>query len=478
MASFVIEKFNGGLSDFEDRGIQGAYKFASNIDPRKKRDSISAGQALTDDLAVGGIMNSKVISVVTASDTNSYWFLSNGKILKRTSSGTWSLAYTDSDGGIVGASEGYNNVGDTFIYWRTATKLHRKRILGTGYTDTGWTDVDATVNGQSYPKSNLTSTTYGMTRWINGNLLGLNGNTLYMVGYDDSYTNNALQLIPANIGKALIESGTDVKVLATRLDSQQKSMIFYWDGMAQNYNEKFQLPFANANTLIESEVGVVQFGTNGDLYFVGDTSRIPVTSFPSGGQVDPEGADVYGGLILLGVYGNGTGKTGIYSYGRKFKNAPFILNLEYQLDCDEINAVKVIGTGIYVAYKSGSNYGVKKADTSNKASRAIYQSVDLKAPHEIQRLAEFGQCILTTMPLPSGCSIELYRRVDKVETGGDGSGWYQCNTTDGSTSYSTTGSREATFLIGDKGKIIELKVVLNCYGNYTPEILKIQLAFK
>jgi len=309
MKSFLIQSFKGGISDYEDKGIIGAFKFAKNIDPRKKKDSISAGQGLTADLAVGGVMDVKVVAVVTASDGNSYWGLSNGKILKRTSLGVWSLAYTDAEASVTGMAESYNDAGDTFISWRCTTKLHRKQILGTGYTDTGWTDVDATVNGQTYPKTNLTAVTYGMMRWINGNLFICNGNTLAMVGYDDSYTNNALALIPGNVSKVLIESGANLKLAANRLDSQERSMIYFWDLMSQNYNDKMQLPFSNINSIIETEIGIIQFGTDGGLYFFGDITKLPVTVIPGGGQVDPEGVDAYNGLALLGVYGNGTGMT-------------------------------------------------------------------------------------------------------------------------------------------------------------------------
>jgi hypothetical protein len=476
MKSFLIQSFKGGISDYEDKGITGAFKFASNIDPRKKKDSISSGQALADDL-LNGIINDNVVAVITASDTNSYWFLNNGKILKRTSLGVWTLAYTDTDTGIVGAAESYNNVGDTFLSWRCATKLHRKRILGTGYTDSSWADVDATVNSQTYPKTNLTATSSGMVRWVNGNLIICNGNTLALVGYDDSYTNNALALIPGNVARALLESGSDLKLAANRLDSQEKSMIFIWDGVSQNYNDKMQLPFATINSFIETEIGVIQFGTDGGLYFFGDTTKLPVTRFPGGGQTDPEGADSYEGLALFGVYGNGTGKSGIYSYGRKFKNADFVLNLEYAFDCDRISAVRVVGSTILFSYKNGSSYGVKKVDTATKATIAKYYSLDLKAPPEFQRLIEFAPCVITMAPLPTGCSIELWRRIDKVETGGDGEGWFQCNVEGGDLTYDTVGGTEATFLVGDKGKCLELLVVLNCSGNTTPEVYKIQPFF-
>ncbi len=86
------------------------------------------------------------------------------------------------------------------------------------------------------------------------------------------------------------------------------------------------------------------------------------------------------------------------------------------------------------------------------------------------------------MPLPASTSIEVWRRIDKIETATAGTGvtadgWYRCNTVDGSTNFSTTGGTEAVFLIGDKGKIIELQIILNPTGNTTPEVLNAQVMF-
>ncbi len=364
MDSFLINKFAGGISDYEDRGISGAFKFGQNIDVRKRRDSLTCNQAVVDDL-VHGTFTSRARFIVGASDGNTYFF-TNDKIYKRTSGGTYTLEFTDVDGGIIGASEWVNNAGDTFIYWATSTKLHRKRIIGTGYTNTGWGDADATVNGQTYPKTNLTASDWHVMKQVNGVLLIGNKNTLAQVGYDDSYTNNALQLIPSNIAKTLVESGTNVRVGANRIDTAMQSNIFLWDGVSQNWNDKMQLPFSNINAMVESEVGIMQYGSEGGLYFYSDSSKLPVTRFPSGGQCDPDGVEVSDGIAYFGVYGNGS-KSGIYSYGRRWKNADFILTCEYQFTCDEINALKKIGNTLYFTYKFGSNYGVKKIDLSNKA---------------------------------------------------------------------------------------------------------------
>ena len=478
MDSFIINKFSGGVSDYEDRGIVGSFKFAQNIDVRKRRDTLTCNQAITDDLT-HGTFDSRCRYIIPASDGNTY-FLTNNKIYKRTSGGTYTLEFTDVDGGINGAAEWVNNVGDTFIYWTTATKLHRKRIIGTGYTNTGWGDADATVNGQTYPKTNLTSATFHTMRQSNGALVICNGNFIANVGYDDSYQFQALQLIPSNIAKTLVESGTNIRVGANRTDSSMASNIFLWDQISLNYNDKMQLPFSSINSMVESEVGILQFGTNGGLYFYSDASKLPITRFPDGGTTDPEGVEVSDGLAYFGVYGN-SDKQGLYTYGRKWKNADFILNCEHQFACDEINAVRKVGGAIFFTYKFGSNYGVKKIDTANKAI-GVYQSLDLKAPLTYQNPINFETVVINMMPLPSGSNVEVWRRIDKIETATAGTGvtadgWYRCNLVDGGTNFSTTGGTEAVYLIGDKGKIIEIKIILTPSGNTTPEILNAQIMF-
>ena len=49
MLVYEIKSFEGGLSSFNDRGIRGAFKFASNINIRKANDTLSAGQAMEEE---------------------------------------------------------------------------------------------------------------------------------------------------------------------------------------------------------------------------------------------------------------------------------------------------------------------------------------------------------------------------------------------------------------------------------------------
>lgn len=485
MSSYIWQSFTG-ISDFENRGHRGAFKFGSGLDVRSNRDAIKAGQGLATDLAVSGIMNAPVVAVVNSIDGNSYWGLSNGRILKRTSAGVWSLVYTDTDGALTGMAEWGNDQGETGIYYASLTKLHRKPIPGSS----DWSDIDDDTAGdpnQTYPKSNLTSSTYHTMAPVNGALLGVNADKLFLVGYDESYTNNALQMLPANVGKVLLDDGLGVIVGANLSNDKEESWLYFWDGMSDNYNDRMPLAFKDINAIVKSEVNIIQFGSEGNLYFFGDTAKLPIIAFPNGGQVKPAGAEVDKGLALFGVYGNGNGYSGVYTYGRKRKNADFVLNLEYPLDCDSIDAVKKVGSTILIAYTSGSTYGVKKVDTSNKITRAFCRSLDARLQSEFGKVAETGNIVLDMAPLPAGCSVEVWRRVDKRETDdgtnylgvstGLNDGWFQCSTQDGSGSFSTQGATEAVFNSSDKAKILEVMVVLNCSGNSTPEVLKVQAYF-
>lgn len=476
--SYILKSYNGGLSDYDNKGIQGSFKFGKNLNIRKKQDTLSCQQALADDLA-SGTFDDDCHFIITASDGYTYFFLDNGKIYRRDpADSSYTLVYTDtagaSDGGIVGAYEWVNDQDMVFLYWASKTRLNRKRIINAGTPDdTDWTVaplVNATLNGQTYPKTNLTSADWHTMRDVNGVLLIANGNTIAQVGYDDSYTNNALQLIPGNIAKTLIERDQYGAFGCTREDNREESNLFIWDGLSTAWNGKKKIPSSSVNALVDIEVPLMQVGTDGLVYYADNVSVLPIFTFPEGGQVNPEGVDVDDGLALFGVYGNGDGYSGIYSYGRKTKNNPIALNLEYQFDCDEIGAVKKIGSDILFTYRDGSNYGVKIVDTTTKAT-AVYESLELEAPFTTLKVPSWMYLKISMDSLPTGTSISVKRRINRT---GD---FVACNLENGETSYSTENGEEAVFNIGDTGKVAEIQITLTPYGNNSPEIRKAELMF-
>lgn len=475
MKSFLIDSFSGGLSDFEDKGVPGAFKFGQFLDIRKVADTLTAGYGLSDDLAAG-TMNGLPLWIVPASNGKTYFGCRGGRIYERASDGTYTLKHTDPDGDILGMEEMPCQNGKTYLFWATATKLHAKELPGNA---TWSADLDANIvvgaTTYTYPKVNLTSAAWHTMKQTVGMLSICNKDTLAMVSWDGSYTNNSLQLIPGNLAKCIVERAREAIVGCDRGDSKEEASVFSWDTTASNYLNKQVFPVKGVNAIIDTEISLLQIGTKGQLFY-GDFANLqPILSFPGGGSVNPGGVTNDEGVALFGVFGNGTGKSGIYSYGRKRKNGRIVPNFDYPFDCDEIGAVTKVGTTLLFSYKLGSTYGVKKVNLAARGT-GVYDSIDLKLPTGFLKLATVTAIVVSMGPLPAGCSVQAYRRMDK-NTSGDDSGWKICNIEGGSTSFTTEGGTEAVFNVGEPGKVVEIRLKLNTSGVYTPEVYKVQVVF-
>lgn len=391
----------------------------------------------------------------------------------------YQLVYTDTNEqttGIIGAAEWVLDTGKKYLFWATSTRLNCKEIPGSS----SWSDVNALAG---YPKTNLTAAPWHTMAICNGSLQICNSNTLAYVGYDGSYTNNALQLIPGNIAKCIIERGVNTIIGCYRNDNVKNSALFMWDGISDNFNDKKIIPVGSINALIDTDIPLMQVGKKGFLYYSDMSNGLPLLNFPDGGEVNPGGVTNDEGIALFGVYNNGLGKTGVYTYGKDKNNAYRVLNLDYQLDCDEIGCIAKSGDDIFVAYKTGSNIGIKKVSQTVKAV-AVYESLDLKAPTLPNfEIPQWTYIILTTAPLPASTKISVKTRNDKImtdilsEDNVDAKGWRKATLKGGTEEYTTENGNEAVFLVGTKGKISEIQITLTPHNNETPEIYRIEYFF-
>lgn len=527
-----------GLSDYEDQGFLGSFRFASGIDVRKIRDTLTCQQALMDigittDSASPSTSPSSSVSpsssisrspsastspsssvsesvspsssispsastspsasaspsasispsasnspsispsdgllsvfrdlplfFVECSDGNTYGFGDTGYIYKIDSDNYVSVVYNARER-ITGAWEWPSRT-TTYLYFTTRTDLHRKEIPGLS----SWNDVDlpGSGQGQDWPKTNLTSEDWHTMREAGGSLIIANGSTVALVGYDESYTNEAMNPFPGSTAKTIVErNGRTIIGTTSRAE-----------------------PDKGVNGSIDVEVPLAQIGTDGLLYYADMRSSVPIKRFPGGGQVNPGGVaneidqvDIYeweqnaqnfidkqsvGNMGLFGVFGAESGKNGIYSYGRKFNNQRIALNLDYPMDVDEIGAVINSHNKMYVSYREGSDFGVKTVDPDNKQT-GIYEPLDLHAPSKnVETPTVWTKLELEFDPLPANTSIQYYYRINK-------SGSYiPAKTADGETSYSQEGGVKAVFLVTNQAEIYQQRIVLNPYQNDTPEI--------
>jgi len=461
---FQISSFRGGRSDYEDRGIAGSYWRSRNLDIRGTEDVITNSRALVSD----GTGSSGADTIVTdlinfwinSSDGNTYGLGDTGKIYKRTSAAVWSVVYTDADGEIKGAYEWYCDNGKKYMFWATDTKLHSKEMPG----NSGWSDVDATITPhsglpQTYPKTDLTSATWHTMTQANGSLMICNDKLLAMVGYDGSYTKEALMLRPGIITQSLIEKGN--QVLIGGGDNVRESWLSTWEQTALSWIDKNRIPTPTINAIIDAELMLMSAGTT-DLFFSDMTNNLPVCSL--GGKANPGGVVEDGGLALFGVFG-GT-DSGIWSYGRTKKNESYTLNLEHYIDADEIGAICKIAGQRFLSYQKGATHAVRKVDTATYGNTEYY-SLALTAPQE----STFTSVDMVTGKIPIGCSIAIYYDLD------DTGSWTQAFMA-GDIATATSAQRDPTFLIGSYGRVFKLKVVLTPSGNTRPQISEIYINFQ
>lgn len=401
-----------------------------------------------------------VIAWVKASDGNTYGFGNTGHIYRRYTDGFTRLVYTDSDGAIKGAIEKPSQSGQTYLQWATNTSIKRKPLPGSSI----WNDVEEIAD-------NLTGTDWHTMKQIGGANYIANGSKLALVGYDDSYTNEALDIIPGRIIKTIIER----------------------NGRAVAGTFPAGYPNKGANGAIDCEVPLIQIGDNGELFFANFSDSMPVKRFPGGGRVNPYGvanevdqvevfdwvfgADSWidrqslGNMSIWGVFDADSGKNGLYYYGRKNKEMPFTMNLEYQMDVDEIGAViNVEGTTI-ASYRDGNDFGVKAVDPDNKTS-GIWESLEFRMPtKKAEQITQVSHVEIFFDSLPQGCSIYFYYQKNKSGN------WVQAYTADGQQSHATTNSKKATFRIGEEMDIYERRVVMIPNGNISPNIYRIRSYF-
>jgi hypothetical protein len=461
MSSFLLKTFKGGISDFEDKGIPGAFKFGQALDIRKDVDSLSCQQALTEESH--GVFVDLPLWFVPASDGFTYAFGDTGTIYKRTSAGVWSVVKAaDSEGKIKGACEWNLSSGKDYLFWATDTKLHCKELPGVS----NWSDKDA-LSG--YPKTNLTAADYHSMAITVGQLTICNGSVLAMVGYDGSYSNQALVQPNKYITKAVLERKGYAIIGCIRRDGTKESEIVAWDCTSLDWNDKAVLPGGPLNALIDTEFPLIQAG-DGGLVFSDLANTLPILTIPGGGTTEPGGVSVDNGMALFGIYDNALSRDGVYSYGRTKKNQSPTLNLDYPLTCDKIGAVAKAGDDILVSFKNGAAYGVMRVNTAAKAT-GYYFSLDLRPPTKPGYIPTWESLVLVTAPLPASCAVTAYYKLDKA---GD---WIQAKMQGNVASFDIEDGQEAVFAIGELARVIEFKLVLTPNGNDTPEIYTAEAFF-
>lgn len=464
LQSYTINNFNGGISDLSNKGVRGAFKFGYGINLRNTSSALSCNQKLKKDS--GSVVTDLIQFGISATDGNWYGFGNTGKIYKRNSGGAWSLEATDPDGEILGAQEYIHNDGGgnyvSHIVWATETKLKKvKTSVGFGTLNT----IATFHNGYAGEYHTMFEAL--------GVLLVCDADYILMLDYEGAINTQALQLPGGIYSKTLIDNGDIVIIGATEKERQRRGFLFTWNSLADSWLSKKDLQAQGANSLNFLEGGVM-VQTGEELKYWDTVNLLPLKQIPGGGVTLPGAQSEYNSVAHFGVQGGS--KNGVYGYGRRDKNSPFAMNLEYIPShgvitdpLDKIGSVSNHKGEMLVSWydASAGEYGVDIIDSANKAV-ALYQSLEIDAgsPYASKRVA---QVKVVTRPLPDGTTVGV-----RAKTINDDD-WQTCKTDSQKTVMDATGQKMAVFNVAGagEGEIFEVELVLTPNGNATPEVISI-----
>lgn len=457
---YIIDNFRGGVSDEDDKGIKGSFKYGYSLNIHKRRDSLTCNQAM---LTIGGGTVTDLCNYfVSGTDGSTYAFGNSGKIYAITgdTDHTVTLMHTDANGEVKGAAEWGLSDGSYYLYWATNTMISRKAKSTSGYSD--WGDANA------WKTELVGASDYHPMKRASGGLVIGNVNFLGFIEYSGGWNPIAMNVEPGNTVKCLESRGDYTIMGSANLDAGEEGHIWKWITSATNYVDKKKIPVKGVNTLIDAEIGLLQGGVDGEIFLSDFTNTEPQASIPSGGYAKPGGSTIDNDLALFSIYGT---YPGLWSYGRRSRNRPSVLNQEYRFAQTVAgNTITDLGgcisnnNTVYAGWKTAAAYGIDLVSSTTKAT-ALYEGLEFDggSPH----LTKYFRDVHVTMaPLPSGTSIAVKAKADKGS-------WVTLNTASGSASYSTADSTEAVFLLDVKAKTIEIGVTLTPTVNTSPEVLSI-----
>lgn len=487
MIPYIIKTFRGGISDENDKGVAGAFKFGYGLNIHDVNDILTGKQAMSTVFGANQTTQTGIIQFfVPASDGTTYCFGSTGSVFAiggDIGDPAWTFVYNDENGGIKGAAEWKLDTGVNYLFWATGTSVARKELAGAeparDSNTARWTDVTADY------KTTLNAVDWHTMKNASGVLNIANGQSLATVDFSGNFNASALNIRPGNLIKAVDERDDYVILGSYRLDNSEEGHIWSWITTATNWVQKKRIPIKGVNALIDTEIRLLQGGSDGELFFSDFVNAVPLHGIPGKGQADPSGVAIENDLAVFGIYGSSAAYPGIWSYGRKRKNRPFALNYEYRLANTVLGstisttaAVAVVGGVLMASWGttdgSTSEYGVDSVSSTTKAT-ALYEGLEFDGG--VPYLKKIFDTVKITMtPLVSGTSISVKYKKDKATTGGDssaGAGWLYAVTGTGATTFSEANATEAIFTIGVGANVYEVGAELNPTGNSSPEILSI-----
>lgn len=214
----------------------------------------------------------------------------------------------------------------------------------------------------------------------------------------------------------------------------QEGMLFFWDGIADTYNDYWPVPEGSPESIF-SHKNVVYFIAGGSIYRMrGGDEPIKIWTFRAtdseySGITDtthlyPHMMDIRRGILLIGypsVTTNQSLEHAVYSWGAITNKYPESFGNNYTISSDtkfnsgsnnlKLGMVKSYGDTLYISWRDDNatpqKYSVDVVNNSSTPARtASFESLEFDNG-ALSNYKKAGYVIATFAPLPAGSSVTL-----------------------------------------------------------------------
>lgn len=369
------------------------------------------------------------------------WGVSDAKLYKRTTGGTWSSVALPG-GGSSGTHQG-------IAFWgNNATKTNGYLLLFAG----GKVDLLDLADETTWVKgwTTMTGATTKMRSFVaSDNVLYVALGTNYGLGliaeltpgsFDGTVGTAVIEgsstpslVLPAGFYVAMIsELGSTLLVCANKAGNNNSATIFPWDKSSTDFDIPIKFfedgDYAGWQVIPWGLKAYVHVGKRGQWYVTNGTeavkfSKIPTSVVdidPDSFLIYPDAADIVNGLIYFAMSHDSTGYTnlGIYSLNPNTG----AINYEHTISTGAVGAVTLKITSIkslgnkefIINWMDDTTYGADKVDTNRYTSDSAYlitPFLRVGTKHHLRTFSTFE--VQLTQPLASGDSVKLYYRTAK-----------------------------------------------------------------
>lgn len=414
MATIPIKNLNlGGIADSDYLGNDNSVAECVGLDIHSEAGVVKLNQKLTKES--GSTIDDFVKASVSCSDGSTYLFGStNGKIWKRASDGTYTLAATAAPAaGAIGILSAFESNG--YIYYAMQSRLGRVAVGA---------PTDWSTRSDSY--ATFTNTDADFHPMCEVNLVLYIGDKNFVAQVDaGTFSANALDIRAPHRIKSLGKIDTDLLIGTFVANTVMKTEVIRWNTWSLSYSVSDPIPEVGINAFLDTDnMVIVSAGSKGNLYIY-DGSRLELFKTIKGNWSSTNKATVHSGAVFnfngLPLFGlsqvTGTGvNLGVYSLGSTSRGYPLVLNLEYPISEGDLTGIEIgsivaiSADQFIVSWKKASTYGVDKLDLALKQTSGYF--ITRVMQYDRMKKSNYGYVNNAYRELPTGTDIKVHKKVN------------------------------------------------------------------